>query len=264
MKVKDTAGLALRLFIGILILFIIMNSCDKNNKMLKEDINNKDNIGYSLVENDISEEDIKTLLYSFAESPYKGKIQFLEKIEFGIPGGDNWLVEWIDRNGRNNTLILYLIKNNEIKKHYYSIVNFDMQANSRYDIMKDIPGIHIGNGTCSLGDFNGDGIDEVFQCGFYGYGKALHIWGYDAEKDSLVAYCDIPFGLIDAENGPAPVEFMTYKGIDGFKVYYAATVVAGGPNDIPETPLDNNKWFFYAWDEGEKEYIRIEEVKDGE
>ncbi|GHT70912.1 hypothetical protein FACS1894110_23160 [Spirochaetia bacterium] len=255
-------------FIIILVSLVIMNSCDKNNKMLKEDINNKDNIVYSLVENDLSEDDIKSLLYSYeivAKPPYNAKLLFLEKIKFGIPGGDNWLAEWSSRDGGNGgTLVLYLIKNNAIKKHYYSIGNFDMQVHSRFDIMKDIPGIHIRNGTSSLGDFNEDGIDEIFQYGFYGMGFSVNIWGYDAEKDDLVTYCDIPFRIIDAENGQAPVEFMTYKGIDGFKVYYAETVVAGGPNDIPETPLGNDKWFFYTWDEGEKKYIRIEEVKDGE
>jgi hypothetical protein len=135
-----------------------------------------------------------------------------------------------------------------------------MEYHSRYDIMRDIPGAHIGNGCSSFEDFNGDGIDEVFQYIFGGNGKFIFIIGYDADNDKLKLFCEIPFIIIDPENGPAPVEFMTYKGMNGFKVYYYALNVAGGIGYVPEPNQDNEKWFFYTWDEIKREYIEVEEV----
>jgi hypothetical protein len=128
--------------------------------------------------------------------------------------------------------------------------------------MGNIPGIHIGNGCSSIGDFNGDGLDEVFQYGFGGMGKFIFIIGYDAEADDVEYYCRIPFDLIDPENGPAPVEFMNYKGMYGFKVYYVELSAAGGPSYVPEPNLDNRKWFFYTWDGEKREYVEVEEVAE--
>jgi hypothetical protein len=140
-------------------------------------------------------------------------------------------------------------------------LNDDKHPHSRYDIMQDIPGTHIGNGCSSFGDFNGDGLDEVFQYAFGGNGKFIFIIGYDAGNDKLAYYCNIPFALIDPDNGPAPAKFMTYKGMEGFKVYYYELSVAGGPNEPPNEPdPDNGKWFFYTWDETKREYVQVEEV----
>jgi hypothetical protein len=127
--------------------------------------------------------------------------------------------------------------------------------------MKDIPGTHIGNGTSSIGDFNGDGLDEIFQYAFGGNGNFIAIIGYDAATDNTKDYCLIPLDIIDPENGPAPVEFMTYKGIDGFKAYFFEFTVAGGPTLPPDPANPNNgKWIFYAWDAEKREYAEVEEI----
>jgi len=183
------------------------------------------------------------------------EIEFISKANFGIPGGDNWIVRLND----NRSIIIYVINENKIVKRYYfsgpSLVEYSI-----FDIMKDIPGTRIGDTASSFGDFNGDGIDEIFLYGFYGLGSFIIIRGYDAEKDDFVGYCEIPFGLIDMDNGPAPVEFMTYNGMDGLKVYFELGEVAGGPDYIPEWHPNNHKWIFYTWDAEQRQYVEVGEV----
>jgi hypothetical protein len=70
--------------------------------------------------------------------------------------------------------------------------------------MKNIPGTHISNGTSSIGDFNGDGPDEIFTFGFGGNGRFIVITGYESTTDKIQNYCYIPFNLVDPENGPGP------------------------------------------------------------
>jgi hypothetical protein len=53
---------------------------------------------------------------------------------------------------------------------------------------------------------------------------------------------------------------MIYNGRYGFKVYYEAIDVAGGPNYVPEPMPRNRRCFFYAWDEAKKMYVEIGEV----
>jgi hypothetical protein len=214
------------------------------------------------------EEIIKDLLHMRDEraSKWNRLVLSVKKINFGIPGGDNWLVEWSNpETERYTLLILYLMKDGAILKDHNLGLNFNKDSESgqrNFDIMKDIPGTHIGDGASSIGDFNGDGLDEIFTFGFGGNGKFIFIDGYDAATDDIKNYCKIPFDIIDPENGPAPAEFMTYKRMEGFKVYYAESSVAGGPSYVPDPKPDNDKWFFYTWDGTKKEYIRVEEVTD--
>jgi len=129
--------------------------------------------------------------------------------------------------------------------------------------MQDIPGTRIGNSTSSFGDFNGDGIDEIFQYGFGGNARLVSILGYDAEKDDFVSYTFnswITFEIIDPHNGPAPVEFMTYNGMYGFKVFFYQLEVAGGPGWVPDPNPKNGKWIFYTWDAEKREYVEVGEV----
>ena len=73
-------------------------------------------------------------------------------------------------------------------------------------------------------------------------------------------YCEIPFKIIDRVNGPAPVEFMTYNGMYGFKVYYSNNEVTGGIGWVPDPDPKNGKWIFYTWDAEQKKYVEIGEV----
>jgi hypothetical protein len=181
------------------------------------------------------------------------EITFIEKVNFGIPGGGNWIVRYNDR-----FMSVYSIDGNEIIKQYI-LGSFNLEDHSIFDIMQDIPGKRIDNSTISIGDFNNDGINEIFSYSFLGRGKFIFIDGYDESRDDFVSYCEVPFKILDKEYGPAPVEFLTYNGVYGFKVYFLALDVPGGPGYIREPIPNNDKWIFYTWDAGQREYVEVGE-----
>ncbi len=185
------------------------------------------------------------------------KIVFIEKANFGITGGENWIVRLSDRG-----LLVYAINDSQIIKRYY-FTSSNLKEESTFDIMEDIPGTRIGGSTSAFGDYNGDGVDEIFAYGFGGNAYLIGIDGYDVEKDCFVPYTFnswITFEIIDSEKGPAPVEFITYNGIFGFKVYFFAYDVAGGIGYVSEPNPQNGKWIFYTWDAERREYVEIGEV----
>jgi hypothetical protein len=193
-------------------------------------------------------------------------IVYLARVDFGVPDGENWLVRFrvLSPNGTSfiYPILMCLINNEKISNYYRIGSDSDLSRYTQYDIKKDIPGTRMGDNSASAyGDYNDDGVVEVFQYGFGGNGTFVVISGYDEETDMIINYCgvrgspDIPFAIIDPQNGPAPVEFMTYNGRYGFKAYFAANSV------WPDPPSpDNYKWFFYAWDEEQKEYVNMGEV----
>jgi hypothetical protein len=210
----------------------------------------------------LSIDEIREFIYKNDEyiRKYSAEIEFIEKANLGITGGDNWIIR-LKKIHFSYPIFIYSIKGRVIVKSY-NLTSFNLEGHSTFDIMLDIPGTHIGNSTSSFGDFNGDGIDEIFEYGFYGRAFEIIVWGYDAEKDDFVSFCEIPFKIIDPENGPAPVEFMTYKGMYGFKVCFSQSDVAGGPDYISEPDPKNGKWFFYTWDAEQRKYVEIGEVTE--
>jgi len=187
------------------------------------------------------------------------EIDFLEKANFGIPGGDNWIVRLNSRH-----IFIYVINGGRIEENYYGTVSGQHFVDqypeevSEYDIMRYIPGTHIPDGCVSFGDFNGDGIDELFR---YLYveelGHNIDIFHYEPQKKGFV-FCRIRFKIIDQEKGPAPVVFTTYRGMKGFKVYYSNT--EAGSEWVPDTDSKNDKWIFYSWNEDQRKYVEVGEI----
>jgi len=203
--------------------------------------------------------------FIYENDPYfeerDAEIVFIDRANFGIPGGDNWIV-------RLNTMhiLIYVIKDGRIEEDYYGTISGQYFVDqylfeiSEYDILRDIPGTHIPEGSVSFGDFNGDGIDELFR---YLYvrelGHNIDIFHYEPEKKGFV-FCRIRFKIIDKDNGPAPVEFITYMGKYGFKVYYSNIEAAGGSGWTPDPDPKNDKWIFYSWDENQRMYTEVGEI----
>ena len=191
------------------------------------------------------------------------EIVFIEKANFGIPGGENWIVKLNSMH-----ILIYVINGDKIEEDYYGTVSGQyfvdqyLDEISVYDIMRDIPGTHIPDGSFSFGDFNGDGIDEMFRYLYvHELGHNIDIFHYDPQKKEFML-CRIPYKIIDPNNGPAPVEFTTYKGMYGFKVYYSNFEVAEEQGWDPDPDPKNDKWIFYTWDAGHKKYIEVGEVVD--
>jgi hypothetical protein len=181
-------------------------------------------------------------------------ISFIKKVNMGVPGGDNYVLV---KNG--DLIVTYVIDNDTIVAKYVGTVIFDPAKESKFDIMKDIPGTRIGNGSGVIGDYNNDGIDEIFVYLFGGYLTGIAIYGCNITQNTVVSYATIPFNLVDPENGPAPFEFITYQGIDGFKVYQDIY------NHPPTHPSKHSfrdylSWYFYAWDEGRREFVELAEI----
>jgi hypothetical protein len=202
------------------------------------------------------EQRIIELLYETQEIHTEGgwSILFIKEVNMGVPGGENWLVEWLDR-----VTILYTVNGDEVNQ-IGIFPNFDPAEESNFDIMKDIPGTRIGNSGSAIGDYNDDGYDEVFVYGFSGFLWFISIYGYDDTREKVVSYCEIPFGLVDPDKGPAPVEFMTYRGIKGFKMYQ--DIANGTPAHDPRHKIEgeNRSWYFYAWDEGVRKFVELAEI----
>jgi len=243
------------LFIAVVFLFSCNKKKENNQETKQESINEAVNKNLSPEEEE--KEAVREIIIKNEQriKNYNAKILFIEKANFGIPGGDNWIVLVSD-----NIILFYVIIGDKIEKRYFDKC-FEIFKYSDFDIMQEIPGTHIGNTTSSFGDFNGDGKDEIFQYGFYGRAFIIRILAYNAEKDEIGEdHDEIPFGIVDKVNGPAPVEFMTYKGIYGFKVYHERLEVAGGEGWVPNPDPKNDKWIFYTWDAEQRKYVEIGEV----
>jgi hypothetical protein len=213
---------------------------------------------------------IKLLLLSQDELSTKAEenILFMEKANFGIPGGDNWIVDWGKNGFENSSIMLYSIKEDTILERVSLGPNFNWRPYSKFDPLRWVNGYHIGTGASVYWDFNKDGIYEILRCGFYGMGNYIEIVGYEnnPENNNVIYYCEIPFGIIDPINGPDPIMFGDiYKGMEGligFRVYYLESTVASGPSGYQDPPNPNNgKWIFYAWDDAERKFLEMGEYE---
>ena len=249
-----------RNFIIILIMAVLLFSCNKkkeNNQETKQE-NLDETINKKVFSEEDEKERIKEIIYKNDEDfkKYNYKIIYIEKANFGIPGGDNWIVLISDYY-----IFIYAINDNRIEKRYIRTA-FKLEKYSDFNIMQDIPGTHIDSSTSSFSDFNLNGKDEIFEYGFFGNVFRIYLSGYNEEENDFVEYNKkwIPFGLIDKVNGPAPIEFLTYKGMFGFKVYYFNPEVAGGEGWVSDPDPKNGKWIFYTWDTEKRTYIEIGKI----
>jgi hypothetical protein len=220
----------------------------------------------------LSEEEIERLtliLHEQEERYLEGwvtEIHFIHKVNLGIPDGDNYIVLWTEVSRRTNgsisstweTIYIYSISDKIEHRYFAGAGSSISKVGTNFDIMKNIPGFHIGFDTgASIFDCNGDGIDEIFLYGFYGLGNLIMIKGYDAEKNEIADYCNdyVDFSIIDKDRGPAPLEFTYYKNRNGFKVYKQYEF------RIPPVNLINNRyaWYFFAWNDETKQYENIGE-----
>jgi len=185
-----------------------------------------------------------------------GNISFLSKINLGIPGGENWIALrgiCIDAVGKVIKGLRYMciytvnIEKETVEKERKGVpeqskIDYNGKA-LEYDIMQSIPGTQIGSSAAAFGDYNGDGIDEIFW--FYlGIEHYCVIRGYNSDKDRIDDFLECRYNITSI-NEPSPVEFINYKGIDGIKIYFWDY-------------LDKiNRWRFWAWDEGSRKYIEL-------
>ena len=200
-------------------------------------------------------------------APQKEEIFFLRQIPLGIPGGENWLVVWDNtHSSTSKKIVLYAINGNAITERFTCQMVYVDFRNARrpldFDILENIPGIRIADGSCVIGDFNGDGICEIFNYAYDAFGVSwateFFIEGYDPAGKNMKTYADIVSDVPDTHKGPPPVEFLTYKGKYGFKIYLDLKNEAV---KLPPRRIFNGffAWYFYAWNQKTRSFEQIEE-----
>jgi hypothetical protein len=183
-----------------------------------------------------------------------GFIRYLYKVNFGFEGGDNWLAVRASGNHDSLYMYIYIVGNDkkvkfekligvpELSKVNYWDSNTRSYVDLEYDLMRDIPGTRIGNTAANFGDYNGDGLDEIFV-----FSRAVedncYIWGKDTspygERGKFYSVCRFDF---ISPKEPSPVVFASYQGTDGILVYYR--------NHLAERYV----YGFFVWDEVTHEY----------
>ena len=153
------------------------------------------------------------------------------------------------------------IDTKEIKFRDMITLRSDSVSHHLFSFYQNLQGVTIEDGICHISDLNKDGFDEILEI----VASRLAIIGYDPRKGEIKWYCKIPYDDIDKGYSSPPVEFLTYKDMDGFKVRYFQYDVAGGPGWVPDPDPRNEKWIFYSWDKGRREFVEVEEfVEDWE
>jgi len=239
-----------------LIISIEQNSSIKNEKLFLEIP--------VLIEETYEINVIREYLY---ENDYEIKdknleIVFLDKVNFGIPGGDNWIVLLKhDSKMYYDGAYVYVINGNSYKKYYGAYVGNFEYYNA---LIQDIPGVRLGNSCTIYNDFNDDGINEYFYID-WGLYNLLQIRGFNEDSNKFIDFCNISFTTNDRENNPAPIKHIIYNGTYGFElmpITYREAIFDGN-NWIAQDPPDpdNYKRIFYAWNNIQKKYLRIGEIK---
>jgi hypothetical protein len=241
------------------------------NNIMYEPYSQNFNNFFPTVEYEPVSEEIYDILYASEERYLERRVTeilFIHKVNFGVPGGDNYIVLWKgvkDGSYAVNRIILYSISD-KIEKRYmigegFGLNNTSYVNTNNLDIMEGIPGIHIGDFGASVFDCNGDGKDELFAYVFSGRINCVGISGYDPETDKIAWYCDdIGFEVLDKDKGPVPVEFTQYKNRIGFKVCH----IIWGKFPPVNVINDYYAWYFYVWNGVTKEYECIGEYQEDE
>jgi hypothetical protein len=187
-----------------------------------------------------------------------GEILYLSKINLGISGGDTWIA---DRS--NEWAYIYFIDNDKkvsvVKRGDRTFAdpseimcidpNTQSMVNLEFDIMRDIPGTRIGNKVATIGDFNGDGMDEIFD--FYNTESLCTISGYNSDKETMESYFGYHYDIRDPK-GPSPVEFINNQGIYSIKVNWW------------DSREKQYVWVFFAWDEESRKYVQYARMNETE
>jgi hypothetical protein len=183
---------------------------------------------------------------NYRDMPGYGPLQYnLESLDYFreapqiIPGFLNFIAIWNDMKGY--TCELYLFDAAQEVANYYLCASGPALHNYQDKLMENMPGKRIEHTLVSVGDFNGDGIDEILS---YSYikmkGYMFCVRGFNAEQGGLKSYLERPI-YINFEEPFCPVKTLE-KGFSVLEI-------------VDEEPL-SLQWERYGWDEGAVAYTR--------
>ena len=143
------------------------------------------------------------------------------------------------------------------------LLSFGNDEDDNEVLMRGILGNHLWGYMVSIGDFNNDGINEIASLAFTGSEPVLKIISIDPYSKEIVHYLNEGIS-VDYPPTYTPVEFINYKGMNGFKIkkYIPPNIQTSKPIKFPssEDKFRNLAWIFYTWDETQRKYIEVEEV----
>jgi hypothetical protein len=184
-------------------------------------------------------------------------------------------------------LLFFYEKDGQIYKYDYTEIGYSLDYititqnhhyfNTEYDWVKDMPWSRFGNSSAIIGDFNGDGYDEIM---LFEYEKRklitgdifCNIYGFDDDSDKRVRFeTSLWVWLPGTWDYGSLVQFGTYNGIEGFIIYEDTPTGEMakqyyGPNQIlfDEFEVHEGRWHFYTWDKEEEKYVFIDKVNPDE
>jgi hypothetical protein len=185
-----------------------------------------------------------------------GDIQYLSKINLGIPGGVNWIAD------REQYAYIYIVDSeNKVKlianigcvdltEVRYWDDNTSAYIDLEYDLLQFIPGTQLGNMAAKFGDYNGDGKDEIFIINPY-LQLRFSTHEYDIMEKKMVNSFGYAFVFTSAQ-APPPLIFTSYRGKEGIMVH------------TYKFREEGYTWYFFAWNVEAQIYERVTEVSEDE
>jgi hypothetical protein len=189
--------------------------------------------------------------------PERIEINIISEIKDIIPGYLCFLVGWRDSNIGRGNIYFDIDWGNNPRGNYFGLYTFDNEQNFvneylisskhfldsiRDNLMENMPGNKLEYGLVSIGDFNNNGINEIFSIYMYPplYEYIFTIFEYDILENDLVQTLLVPFQI----NFDKPSVNIEYIG-NGFKIL---EVLEYDPLELA--------WNNYIWDNGIGRYIR--------
>ena len=160
-------------------------------------------------------------------------------IENIIPNLLTFLVTWSDIRGY--IYYFYTFDENQkiFNRHFCGFLR--LPRTHRQKLMENIPGKIIEDELISIGDFNGDGINEILSYAWYpNIGDVFTIYGFCFIENTIINLCQVPV-FINYENPFSSVEYIG----NGFRIL-----------EIIDEKVMDLAWSEYTWNNNIKKYIR--------
>jgi hypothetical protein len=153
------------------------------------------------------------------------------------------------------------------KNHEFTEELIGLSLEEKYieAFVQGIPGIRLWDAPVFIGDFNNDGQKEIASFFNTASAPSFEIWSIDLDSKNLVRYFSREVaGGEGLNHSLSPVEFIKYKNMEGFKMLRMEPLEISNVK-YPYVDYEGYSgykgfvWFFYTWDEREKEYVFVEE-----
>jgi hypothetical protein len=253
--------------IWLCVLAVIFYSCDAGNKKMddkpvpayaEQEISVIGQTDTVAGESDVADDSTAYYKNMIRNDQSPDIIHIIEEIDMG-DRSKRYFIANIEGSSQSSFLDYLFVSDDNYEMTRYYIGYGDHEYYPADIIMKNIPGYKLENSLVAVGDYNNDGNNEILGYLFGGSSFYFCIDGLDEVKNELINYCTIEF-FIRPSPEFSPVEFIKYKGIDGFKILRPLDYLG---RELPKFDVPNYPgcgWIFYHWDGDTRKFIEFEEV----